>query len=50
MPQGEKAELFARRARPGWHQWGRELPGGEEHPVSLVPLKPEPQGELFART
>lgn len=25
-------ELFARTPRPGWWQWGRELPGGKEHP------------------
>lgn len=25
-------ELFARTRRPGWQQWGRDLPGGAEHP------------------
>ena len=29
---GPHAELFARRRRRGWTQWGRELEGRPEHP------------------
>lgn len=29
---GPYAELFARTPRPGWSQWGRDLPGGAPHP------------------
>lgn len=29
---GPYVELFARRRRPGWTQYGLELPGGEVHP------------------
>lgn len=25
-PDGPRLELFARRARPGWHVWGNEIP------------------------
>lgn len=32
VPDGPWGELFARRARAGWEQWGRELPGRPERP------------------
>jgi N6-adenosine-specific RNA methylase IME4 len=30
--EGPRCELFARKVRPGWTQYGRELPGRPEHP------------------
>jgi N6-adenosine-specific RNA methylase IME4 len=29
FPNVPKIELFARRARPGWDQWGAEAPTAE---------------------
>jgi N6-adenosine-specific RNA methylase IME4 len=32
LTPGPYAELFARRSRAGWTQWGNELAGAESHP------------------
>ena len=34
LAPGPYAELFARRVRVGWSQWGDELPGGAPHPAA----------------
>jgi len=34
LAEGPYAELFARRPRVGWTQWGNELPGGSAAPIS----------------
>jgi N6-adenosine-specific RNA methylase IME4 len=37
LAEGPYCELFARRTRPGWKQYGNELPGGLPEPERAAP-------------